>query len=125
VRGGGGEDVLVWSLPTKLGRLGYRGIHRVITRCSLVSSGMEKEREDSRGTQGGGTEVDDDCGWLTATVLVHTALDSSVCGGGSKQQLQRQGAATSLRDVSGRKEGKRWEKKRQLVGWAKESGPLS
>jgi hypothetical protein len=77
VRGGGGEDVLVWSLPTKLGRLGPRGIHRVITRCSLVSSGMEKEREDSRGTQGGGTEVDNDCGWLTATVLVHTALDSS------------------------------------------------
>jgi hypothetical protein len=32
---------------------------------------------DSRGTQGGGMEVDDDCGWLTVTVLVHTTLDSS------------------------------------------------
>jgi hypothetical protein len=116
VRGGGGEDVSMGSLSVKLGRLGRRGIRQVVTRCSLVGSGMETEHEDSRGMQGGGTEVDDGCGWSAATVFVHTALDSSGMRWGSKQQLQRQGAATSLRVVSGRKKGKKWEKKRQLAG---------
>jgi hypothetical protein len=49
----------------------------VITRCSLVCSDMEKEREDSRGMEGGGTEVDDGCGCSAAAVLVHTVLDNS------------------------------------------------
>jgi hypothetical protein len=38
---------------------------------------MEKEREDSRGMEGGGTEVDDSCGCSAAAVLVHTVLDNS------------------------------------------------
>jgi hypothetical protein len=51
--------------------------HHIITRCSLVCSDMEKEQEDSRGTEGGGTEVDDGCGWSAAAVSVHTVLDNS------------------------------------------------
>jgi hypothetical protein len=77
--------------------------------------GREKEREDSRGTEGGGTEVDDGCGWSTATVLVHTTLDNSGLRWG--QQAATAAARCSKKSMCCLRKGERKENRRRKSSW--------
>jgi hypothetical protein len=87
-----------------------------VTWWSLVYSDMEKEREDSRATEGGGTEVDDGCGWSTATVLVRTTLDNSGLWWG--QQAATAAARCNNKSTCCLRKEERKENRRRKSSWS-------